>query len=270
MPRVVPGSLIPNVSGIPLDARLSCDDEQSLPHLENPYVGMRVWLQKEKKEIIVTEIKESASGIISRKTIGSYEVSYPAENTADSLGFVKPAAGVHLRILRQSEGGTRSTASVIIDTLLNEGDRLRVKACLDSGTDCTWVACPASGFGTPFDGSCLIVELPDVRCGDILYFAWYNEQNHLSDYQAAVFPSGVVSSTCSEQGTSGTGNSVAAANVLVYFGPEPPETVWDGLLWVQCDDLDKNIQSISGVTVLTQEPADLASVADGTIILGEI
>lgn len=70
---VTNGSLIPNVSGAPLDARTVCDSYDSLISVENPYVGLHIWVADIGKEVVVTSLKSVGVGIFTKFVIGDVE-----------------------------------------------------------------------------------------------------------------------------------------------------------------------------------------------------
>ena len=70
---VTNGSLIPNVSGAPLDARTVCESYESLSNIENPYVGLRIWITAANREVVVTSLKSVGVGVFTKQTIGSVE-----------------------------------------------------------------------------------------------------------------------------------------------------------------------------------------------------
>lgn len=66
-------SLLPNKTGVPVDARTVAADTDALPTIENPYVGMHVWISDPGKEVIVKTLKNQTVGAFTKKVIDTTE-----------------------------------------------------------------------------------------------------------------------------------------------------------------------------------------------------
>ena len=98
------GSLIPNVSGVPLDARSVCANLDSLGNIENPYVGLRIWVEDLSKEVIVKSLSTAGVGIFSKTVIGEVEDS-PKLSDISTLSLIKPSGKNHI-IIALEDGST--------------------------------------------------------------------------------------------------------------------------------------------------------------------
>ena len=105
------------------------------------------------------------------------------------LSLTKPAEGLHLLIRRAGDDGSRANSTLLIDTLNDETSRSKVTGYLDAGTDGSWVACPADGFGSPYDNAAVAVDLSELQdLPATLFYAWSGEGGELSDWQSIIFP----------------------------------------------------------------------------------
>lgn len=146
-----------------------------------------------------------------------------------TLIFNKPADGLHLIIKLAGPDGTRANAVTIIDTYNVAADRAKVKAYLDTGTDGSWVECPADGFPTPYDNAPVAVDLSVLTSiPAILYYAWYADASTLSDWQSTIFP---VPGGAGGGGAGGGGSEGVISNVVV--SATQPSNPTDGMIWIQ-------------------------------------
>ena len=115
---------------------------------------------------------------------GSHSQSYDGSFQLPNLRLVKPEDAYHLIVKYDTEGNL-GAASTIIDTLNISSSREKVKGFLyNGGNSGEWVSCPASGFGVPFDGTGIVVDLSDIAQSGYIYYAWYGEDDELSDYNS--------------------------------------------------------------------------------------
>lgn len=200
MPIVTSNSLIPNLAGVPLDARTVCANASALSSIENPYVGMRIWLQSEGKEVIVKSLSGSSIGTTEETPSRAEIDSLKSDLSITSLALTKPANGLHLVVKKAGVNGDVLSATTVIDTLNNSSDRAKVKGYLSTvegqEVNGSWVVCPADGFGAPYDGAGISVDLSSIsELPVILFYAWYGEvdsstnQRSLSDWKSIQFPS---------------------------------------------------------------------------------
>lgn len=70
---VTNGSLIPNAPGVPLDARSVCATYAGLSNIQNPYVGLRVWVLEDNREVVVTSLKSVGVGVFNKSVIDTVE-----------------------------------------------------------------------------------------------------------------------------------------------------------------------------------------------------
>lgn len=105
------------------------------------------------------------------------------------LTLIKPEYAVHL-LIKYDTQGSLSGATTVIDTKDVASTRSYVMGFLYNGASSgSWNPCPASGFGTPYDGSTVVVDLPSVLPGSgYIYYAWYSEDDELSDYKSIWVP----------------------------------------------------------------------------------
>ena len=137
------------------------------------------------------------------------------------LSLTKPAEGLHLLIRRAGDDGSRANSTLLIDTLNDETSRCKVTGYLDAGTDGSWVACPADGFGSPYDSAAVAVDLSELQdLPATLFYAWSGEGGELSDWQSIIFPCS--GGTGADNGKKSTGPQVTQIE-LVDFLPESPE-----------------------------------------------
>lgn len=66
-------SLIPNAAGAPLDARTQAANTAALTGIDNPYVGMKVWLADPGKEVIVKTVTTQQVGLFTKTVIAAVE-----------------------------------------------------------------------------------------------------------------------------------------------------------------------------------------------------
>ena len=66
-------SLLPNKTGVPVDARTVAANAAVLAAIENPYAGMRVWLADPGKDVIVKTLKDQTVGAFTQKIIDTTE-----------------------------------------------------------------------------------------------------------------------------------------------------------------------------------------------------
>ena len=66
-------SLLPNKTGVPVDARTVAANAAALAAIENPYIGMHVWINDPGKEVIVKTLKDQTVGAFTKKVIDTTE-----------------------------------------------------------------------------------------------------------------------------------------------------------------------------------------------------
>ena len=66
-------SLLPNRTGAPIDARTIAASAAALSGIENPYVGMHIWIADPGREVIVRTLKDQTVGAFTRKIIDTTE-----------------------------------------------------------------------------------------------------------------------------------------------------------------------------------------------------
>lgn len=76
-------SLIVNKEGAPIDARTVAPTLEALAEIENPYVGLRVFVSETGKEYRVTKIEDVAVGAFAKKQIKTYEALPDLSGMAD-------------------------------------------------------------------------------------------------------------------------------------------------------------------------------------------
>lgn len=81
-------SLIVNKEGAPIDARTVAPTLEALAEIENPYVGLRVFVTGAGKEYRVTEIEEVAVGAFAKKQIKTYEALPDAAALEDTFAVI--------------------------------------------------------------------------------------------------------------------------------------------------------------------------------------
>lgn len=81
-------SLIVNKEGAPIDARTVAPTLEALAEIENPYVGLRVFVSETGKEYRVTEIEEVAVGAFAKKQIKTYETLPDAAALEDTFAVI--------------------------------------------------------------------------------------------------------------------------------------------------------------------------------------
>jgi len=77
-PIVLATNITTNLVGAPLDARTVVPSEMELVLVDNPYVGMHIWLTTERKEIVVTYVDNTTFSV---PRIGQYEYVNPTGYT---------------------------------------------------------------------------------------------------------------------------------------------------------------------------------------------
>ena len=82
-------SLIVNKEGAPIDARTVAPTLEALAEIENPYVGLRVFVTETGKEYRVTEIEEVAVGAFTKKRIKTYEALPDAAALEDTFAVIQ-------------------------------------------------------------------------------------------------------------------------------------------------------------------------------------
>lgn len=82
-------SLIVNKEGAPIDARTVAPTLAALAEIENPYVGLRVFVTETGKEYRVTEIEEVAVGAFTKKRIKTYEALPDAAALEDTFAVIQ-------------------------------------------------------------------------------------------------------------------------------------------------------------------------------------
>ena len=82
-------SLIVNKEGAPIDARTVAPTLEALAEIENPYVGLRVFVTGAGKEYRVTEIEEVAVGAFTKKRIKTYEALPDAAALEDTFAVIQ-------------------------------------------------------------------------------------------------------------------------------------------------------------------------------------
>ena len=82
-------SLIVNKEGAPIDARTVAPTLAALAEIENPYVGLRVFVTETGKEYRVTEIEEVAVGVFTKKRIKTYEALPDAAALEDTFAVIQ-------------------------------------------------------------------------------------------------------------------------------------------------------------------------------------
>lgn len=73
MAIAIADSLLPNKIATPLDVRSVVANTDALSTIENPYVGMHVWINDPGKEVIVKTLKMQTVGVFSKQIIDTTE-----------------------------------------------------------------------------------------------------------------------------------------------------------------------------------------------------
>ena len=81
-------SLIVNKEGAPIDARTVAPTLEALAEIENPYVGLRVFVTGAGKEYRVTKIEDVAVGAFTKKRIKTYEALPDAAALEDTFAVI--------------------------------------------------------------------------------------------------------------------------------------------------------------------------------------
>ena len=211
---------------------------------------------------------EGGSGGTAGEGNGTNNTPESVTATISTLMLTKPENGLFLIIRKAGSDGTRANSTVIIDTLNNPADRLKVKGYLDSGTDGSWTVCPEDGFSSPYDGAGISVDLSsltDLPC--TLFYCWATDAETMSDWHSLEFP------CCGGGGEIGkntiAGNSgTTAVNALFCLCTEEPPTLFDGLIWIEGGTAEPQyIPAPGGINVITEDIGNYSNYADGTIIL---
>lgn len=104
--------------------------------------------------------------------------------TIATLTLVKPVNGVHLLVIKATAAGKRAGGTTIIDTRNRAADRTKVTAYLDTGTDGSWDACPANGFGSPYDNQTVAVNMTgNGTLPAIWYYCWTADDGTYGDWR---------------------------------------------------------------------------------------
>ena len=82
-------SLIVNKEGAPIDARTVAPTLEALAEIENPYVGLRVFVTETGREYRVTEIEDVAVGAFTKKRIKTYEALPDAAALEDTFAVIQ-------------------------------------------------------------------------------------------------------------------------------------------------------------------------------------
>lgn len=82
-------SLIVNKEGAPIDARTVAPTPAALAEIENPYVGLRVFVTGAGREYRVTEIEDVAIGAFTKKRIKTYEALPDAAALEDTFAVIQ-------------------------------------------------------------------------------------------------------------------------------------------------------------------------------------
>ena len=82
-------SLIVNKEGAPIDARTVAPTLEALAEIENPYVGLRVFVTETGREYRVTEIEDVAIGAFTKKQIKTYEALPDAAALEDTFAVIQ-------------------------------------------------------------------------------------------------------------------------------------------------------------------------------------
>lgn len=82
-------SLIVNKEGAPIDARTVAPTLEALAEIENPYVGLRVFVTGAGKEYRVTKIEDVAVGAFTKKRIKTYEALPDAAALEDTFAVIQ-------------------------------------------------------------------------------------------------------------------------------------------------------------------------------------
>jgi len=194
MPVKISGSLIPGAVNTPLDARARAATLADLEAMQNPYVGEIVWCAATAKHYVITSLKSRVIGArtVANAAVDTYAELAPGGGSGASLTtlqLVKPEAGLHLIVKLAGQDGTLANASTLIDTANVSADRVKVRAFLASGQDGAFSDCPAAGFGSPYDGAAVTVDLSGLTALPVtLFYAWSGESGVLSDWRALRFP----------------------------------------------------------------------------------
>ena len=188
MPIAVAQSLIPSAPQVPLDSRTVVAALADIPNVANPYVGLEIFCTATGKKYRVKTLTAQTVGTRTVYTVGTYEAIDGAAGVT-TLMLTKPEDGLHLIIRRAGNDGTRANSTVVIDTLNVAADRAKVKGYLESGTDGQWVQCPSDGFGSPYDGAGVAVDLSALEnLPAVLFYAWATDSETFSDWQSITFP----------------------------------------------------------------------------------
>lgn len=108
---VTNGSLIPNVSGAPLDARTVCATYEDLSTIQNPYVGLHVWVTEAGREVVVTSLKSVGVGIFTKKVIGDVENVVRSSELSGMTFSPKTAMPLDERVLFYSLSEAKKAAA---------------------------------------------------------------------------------------------------------------------------------------------------------------
>lgn len=111
MAIAIADSLMPNRLAAPLDVRSAAADADALPAIENPYVGMHVWLNDPGKEVIVTSLKNQTAGVFTRQVIAATE-DVPTAGDVSGLEAAASALDTRLSALEIAGGDGSQTVTV--------------------------------------------------------------------------------------------------------------------------------------------------------------
>ena len=95
MSIAVAQSLIPTAAQVPLDARTVVAALADIANIENPYVGLEVWVTATGKKYRIKTLTETNVGTRTVYTVGTYEAIPDAGDLADlssAIGTFETAA----------------------------------------------------------------------------------------------------------------------------------------------------------------------------------
>lgn len=184
MSIVTNGSLIPNVSGAPLDARAVCQDLSGLKSVENPYVGLRVWVSDIGKEVIVKTLDTVGAGIFAKKVIG--EIEYAAgKSDFSTLSLSKPTGKRHLIV--------SASGNILVDTSKGSADDVVVRYYVKSSENGlgSWETLAGlDGIPESADNSIVALDLSSISDFPVvLNYAWFTDSEDVKDWHGLIFPS---------------------------------------------------------------------------------
>lgn len=120
-------SLIVNKEGAPIDARTVAPTLAALTEIENPYVGLHIFVTATGKEYRVTEIEDVAVGAFTKKQIKTYEALPDADDLTQVEDAVAAAleaalaAGLQFAVAQSDGDATTKTVSIRTVTVSTDG-----------------------------------------------------------------------------------------------------------------------------------------------------